>query len=152
MGNRLLIAEILAKLSEFTGANSTKAKIAWLQKNDSGTLRLILRHAFDSGIVYKLPDGEPPYTKNDSPAGLTENSLFAETRRLNYLFHNPPPGLKRHQLEGLFISMIEGLHASEAIVILAVKDKRLHRIYPELTEDLVNAAFPNLLPPPPAKL
>ena len=146
MAYKIQISEILANLAEFKGKDSTKKKVEWLQKNTSSTLAMVLHHAFDPKIVYKLPPGAPPYKVSDAPAGLGEASLYPETRRLSYLFHNPPPGLRKSQLEGLFISLLEGLHADEAKIVLAMKDKTLHKLYPALTEDIVRKAFPALLP------
>lgn len=146
MSYKIQIYEILAKLAEFKGKDSTKRKVEWLQQNDSATLRLVLSHSFDPRIQYKLPETTPPYKVNDSPVALAENSLYAETRRLSYLFFNPPAGLTKFRLEGLFISLLEGLHKDDALIVLAMKDKNLNKLYPEITKKLVVAAFPGLLP------
>ena len=146
MAYKIQIYEILAKLAEFKGKDSTKRKVEWLQQNDNATLRLVLSHAFNPGIVYKLPETAPPYKVNDSPVALAENSLYAETRRLSYLFFNPPAGLTKFRLEGLFISLLEGLHKDDAAIVLAMKDKNLTKLYPGITKDIVSKAFPGLIP------
>lgn len=146
MGYKLQIGEILAKLATFKGKDSTKEKVKWLHANDSVTLRTILDHAFNPKIVYQLPEGDPPYNPQAVPIGLAENSLFAETRRLiRGVWHNPPEKLAKHKHEGLFISMLESLHEEDARIMLAVKSKTLHKLYPGLTADLVKKAFPNLI-------
>lgn len=89
MAMKLQISEILQKLTEFTGKDSATKKVEWLKKNDSATLRMILQHAFDPNVVYDLPEGIPPYKVNESPIGLTETTLFTETRKLSYLWTKP---------------------------------------------------------------
>ena len=46
--------------------------------------------------------------------------------------------------EQLFIQLLEGLHPSEAEILLSIIKKRLE--YKGLTSKLVNQAFPNLIP------
>ena len=89
MAMKLQISEILSKLSEFTGKGAETKKIEWLRQNDSATLRMMLTHAFDPNIQYDLPEGVPPYKQNESPIGLTENTLFSESRKLSYLWITP---------------------------------------------------------------
>lgn len=146
MAYKLQVGEILAKLSEFKGKGSVEKKIAWLIQNDSATLRLVLDHAFNPKVVYQLPEGDPPYKKDNGPIGLSDTSLWSETRKLKYLWCSPPAGVKKRRLEELFINMLEGLHDDDAKIVLAMKSKTLHMLYPGLTDTLVKKAFPNLLP------
>lgn len=89
MAARLLISEVLAKLKEFTGEGAVAKKAEWLKKNDSQTLRMLLKHGLDPKIQYNLPDGEPPFKPNPNPIGLTETNLHSETRKLSYLWLQP---------------------------------------------------------------
>ena len=41
----------------------------------------------------------------------------------------------------MFIQMLEGLHASDAEVLIAVKDDKLNNTYKGLTANLVKEAF-----------
>jgi len=86
---KLQISEILKQLKDITGEGAVTRKAELLKKYDSPTLRVILRHAFDPNIAYNLPEGIPPYKKNDSPMEMTESSLYAETRKLSYLWLVP---------------------------------------------------------------
>jgi len=87
---KLQISEIFEKLKEFTGDGATTKKIEWLKKHDSNTLRMLLQHNFDPNIAYNLPEGDPPFKRNDAPAAdLTESTLYAETRKLSYLWLQP---------------------------------------------------------------
>jgi hypothetical protein len=40
----------------------------------------------------------------------------------------------------LFIGLLEGVHPSEAAVLIAVKDQKLHKMYPKITHKLVSEA------------
>lgn len=89
MAMKLQISEILAKLKEFTGEGAVAKKVEWLKKHDSPTLRVILQHNFDPNIAYNLPEGTPPFKRNENQIDQTESSLYAETRKLSYLWLRP---------------------------------------------------------------
>lgn len=86
MAMKLQIHEILSKLKEFTGEGSVAKKVEWLKKHDSSTLRLILKHNFDPNIKYNLPETDPPFARNPNPIDYNETTLYAETRKLSYLW------------------------------------------------------------------
>lgn len=83
---KLQISEIFSKLKDFKGDGSVNQKVEWLRQNDSPTLRLLLQHAFDTNIKYNLPEGEPPFKRNEAPLGMGDTTLYAETRRLAYMW------------------------------------------------------------------
>lgn len=89
MAMKLQISEILNKLSSFKGKGAAEKRIEWLRQNDSPTLRLLLKQAFDPNIVYGLPDSDPPFKRNPGQIDQTETNLFAETRKLSYLWVTP---------------------------------------------------------------
>jgi len=53
--------------------------------------------------------------------------------------------LTKNKREMMFVQMLEGLHKDEADVIIAAKDKVLHKLYTKVTENLVEKTFPALL-------
>ena len=61
---------------------SKKEKVAFLKENDSESLRMVIKSSFDPKIVWLLPEGEVPYSKNDAPAGTEHTSLATESRKL----------------------------------------------------------------------
>jgi len=143
---RLLVPEILKQVSEAKPAE----RAGVLQQNqDNQLLREILLLNFGPA-EFDLPAGEPPYKVNPQPAGLTDTNLYAEWRRHYLLIKGHPrrpAGVKRMQVENVFIQMLEGVHASEAELLIALKDKALAKKYKGLTEKVVREAFPDLLPP-----
>ena len=104
------------------------------QYKSDGALRLIFEHAFDPEKKMILPEGEPPFKPSAEPLGMTPTNLFSELRRL-YVFCRAD--LKPLKRESLFISLLEGVHPTEAQMLIAVKDQELHKLYPKITHKLV---------------
>jgi len=105
-------------------------------------LKLIFEYAFDPAKKMLLPEGTPPFKPAAEPLGMTPTNLFGEMRRLYVFCRADLTKLKR---EGLFISMLEGCHPTEAEVLIAVKDQTLHKKYPKITRKLVTDA--GFIPP-----
>jgi hypothetical protein len=111
-------------------------KIIESYKNDA-VLKILFEYAFDAKKKMVLPDGIPPYKPAAEPLGMTPTNLFGEMRRLYVFCRADLTPLKR---ESLFISLLEGVHPSEAEVLIAVKDQTLHKKYPKITRKLVTEA------------
>ena len=108
---KLQISEIFSKLKDFKGDGSVNQKVEWLRQNDSPTLRLLLQHAFDGNVKYNLPEGDPPFKRNEAPLGMGDTTLYAETRRLGYLWVTQSDDA----LESLTNTQREQLTRAEAI-------------------------------------
>ena len=109
---------------------------------DDAALKMIVEYAFDPNKKWILPEGDPPYTPAPEPLGMTPTNMFNEVRRF-YVFQRADlTPLKR---ESLFISLLEGVHPTEAEVLIAVKDQTLHKKYPKITRKLVTDA--GIVPP-----
>lgn len=144
----LLVPEILAKFEE---AKSREEKVRVLQDNVTDPLLVLLRLNYDHMLKMDLPDGEPPFKKDtDKPIGYSESSLQLELRRF-YIWLEPNVNLPRIKKESLFVSMLEGIHWSEAEALCLAKDRKLHKKYKSLKEDIVREAFPAALTPKPVK-
>lgn len=143
---RLLVPEILQHVADAKPAE----RVGILQQHqDNQLLKDVLLLNFGPA-EFDLPTGEPPYKVNPQPVGLTDTNLYAEWRRHYLLIKGHPrrpAGVKRMQVENVFIQMLEGIHASEAELLIALKDKNLAKKYRGLTEKVVREAFPALLPP-----
>lgn len=109
---------------------------------DDAVLKLIFEYAFIAEKKMILPEGTPPYKPAVEPLGMTPTNMFGEMRRLYVFCRADLTPLKR---EGLFISMLEGCHPSEAEVLIAIKDQTLHKKYPKITRKLVTDA--GFIPP-----
>lgn len=134
----LLISEIFLKINN---AKDKPKKIEILRQYDKPALRQILKGAFDPKIEWELPEGIPPYIENDVPAGTEHTLLMTESKKLWHFVKGADPSLSKLRKETMFIQMLEGLHKDEAIVMLAVKNNTLNKLYKGLTADMVKEAF-----------
>ena len=135
---RELISEIFTKINN---AKDKPKKIEVLRQYDSPGMRMILKGAFDPKIEWELPEGTPPYIENEAPAGTEHTYLEVEARRLYNFAKGGNNTINKIRKETLFIQMLEGLHASEAKVLIDVKNKSLNKTYKGLTSDMVKEAF-----------
>ena len=74
-----LFSEILDKVSK---AKTKDKKIEILRKNKTDALKMLLKAAFDPKIVWCFPEGEVPYTPNDTPEGTNHTVLAMEAKKL----------------------------------------------------------------------
>jgi hypothetical protein len=97
-------------------------------------LKILFEYAFVVDKKWDLPEGTPPFKPAAEPIGMTPTNLYGELRRL-YVFSRKD--LKPIKREGLFISLLEGIHPKEAELIIAIKDQALTKLYPKITRKLV---------------
>ena len=134
----LSFAEILDRVSKI---KTKKEKVTFLRKYQTDALRMICKASFDPNIVWELPTGDVPYRQNDAPEGTEHTLLQQEVRTLYHFIKGGNPQLGQNKREMMFVQMLEGLHADEAELLIAAKDKRLHRKYKGLSDNVVREAF-----------
>ena len=134
----LLISEILEKVSK---VKTKKEKVTILQQYNHDALRMVIKASFDPKIEWALPDGDVPYTRNDAPEGTEHTSLSYESRKLYHFIKGGDNRITQNKREAMFVQMLEGLHESEAAVLVAAKDKKLHQMYKGLSKNVVVEAF-----------
>lgn len=134
------VSEVLKKASDLDNDNS---RVQLLHQYNSHALREILRFAFDPRIEWDLPAGTPPfkYCVFDDQEGMLANSM----KRMYLFLKGGNPNIKPLKREKMFLDVLEALTPSDADLLVAVKDKKMP--YTNITADLVNKAFPGLLPP-----
>lgn len=131
-------------LDEVNKAPSKAERVRLLQQYNVRPLRTILALAFDKNIELDLPEGAPPYKIDKrEPVGLSSASLYTESRRLARTAKGDP--LPRMTKEKVFIQILEGIHWTEAELVIAAKDRKLETLYPNVTREIVRKAFPTLL-------
>jgi hypothetical protein len=138
--NRLLISEVLQKVSN---AKTKAEKVKILQENNTQALRSILIWNYDDSVISMIPEGEVPFTPNEAPAGTEHTVLEKEYAKLYYFIKGGKDDLKQFKREEMFIRMLEGLHVSEAQVLILVKDGKLQDKY-RITKAVVEEAFPQI--------
>ena len=134
----LLISEILEKVSK---VKTKKEKVKLLQEYNHNALRMVIKSSFDPKIEWALPDGDVPYTRNDAPEGTEHTSLSYESRKLYHFIKGGDNRITQNKREAMFVQMLEGLHESEAALLVAAKDKKLHQMYKGLSKNVVVEAF-----------
>jgi hypothetical protein len=138
-----MISEILQKAGSL---KTKKEKIEYLRSQNSKTLRTILKGAFDPSVTFLLPEGEPPYRKDDAPKGFEPSNLHKMTRRFKYFdVGGIGERLDAAKREKIFINVLESLHPDEAELVILMKDKKLQGKYKGITKKLVSDVWPTLI-------
>ena len=134
----LLICEILDKVSKL---KTKKEKVAWLKDQNTDGLRMVIKSSFDPKIKWLLPEGDVPFRRNDAPAGTEHTDLHMESRKLYHFIEGGNYDITQTKRETLFIQVLEGLQESDADVLVAAKEKSLHRKFKGLSDNVVKEAF-----------
>ena len=140
-GQVTLLSEICLKVNN---AKDKSKKLRVLRENDSPSLRMVLKGAFDPKIKWELPlegNAEIPYSKNDAPIGTEHTILMQEARNLFRFTEGGDTTITQNKREIMFIQMLEGLCAEEAEFLINVVKQRLNKVYKGLTANLVKDAF-----------
>ena len=148
MANNKSLHEIFEEIGTKTKVSD---KVAILQDHESDGVKAILRGAYDTRIDWLVPNTPPPYTPNESPSyDLADSKLEVAAMELGKFatFNGNPTNqglnIPQVQRENHFIQLLESLHETEADLLKNVIKRKLP--YKGLTPNLVNQAFPNLLP------
>lgn len=135
---RLGIAELLEKASKF---KKNEEKITFLRQHWSQPLGNIIQATLNPNIRFNLPEGAPPYKKNDLTG--QETRLYSEVRKLYLFIEGSKKNLNKVKREALFIEMLEAVDPRDAELLIAMKDKKWP--YKGLPVKLIKEAYPGLL-------
>ena len=133
-----LFSEILDKDPKL---KTKKQKVEFLRQHNTDALRMILQSSFDPKIVWQLPEGEVPFSPNDAPEGTEHTVLAMEARKLYNFIQGGNNALTQNKREMMFVQLLEGLHQTEAYMLVDAKDKILHKRYKGLSSAVVKEAF-----------
>ena len=133
-----LFSEILNKVAKL---KTKKQKVEFLRQHNTDALRMVLKSSFDPKIVWQLPEGEVPFSPNDAPEGTEHTVLAMEARKLYNFIQGGNNALTQNKREMMFVQMLEGLHQTEAYMLVDAKDKILHKTYKGLSAAVVKEAF-----------
>lgn len=137
MKRTLAIADIISNAAKLK-KNEDKAN--YLREHDSEPLRYILELAFHPNVGWNLPPGAPPY--KECEVLDTEGRLYHDSRTLPMYLTGNRLDLSQVKREMLFIGLLESIYPADAKLLIAVKDKKVKG----LNRDIVNLAFPGLIP------
>jgi hypothetical protein len=133
-----LLSEVLKKVHN---AKTKEKKVELLKQYDCEPLRMVLKSSFDPNIQWLLPEGEVPFRANESEEGTEHTVLRREAKKLYRFIKGGDDSLQQMKRENMFIQMLEGLHISEAELLVNAKDKKLHQVYKGLSDNVVKEAF-----------
>jgi len=133
-----LLSEVLRKVHN---AKTKDKKVAILKEHDCDPLRMIIKSSFDPKIEWMIPEGEVPFKANEAEEGTEHTVLRREARKLYRFIKGGDNTLVGFKRENMFIQLLEGLHKSEAQLIVDAKDKKLHQTYKGLSTTVVKEAF-----------
>ena len=97
---------------------------------ENGALRILFDYAYNPSLKMILPEGVPPYKEDAAPIGMSPGNLMMEVKKLYIFCRADLTPLRR---ESIFLQLLEGLHPTEAKLILAVKDQDLTPLYKNLS-------------------
>ena len=136
-----MISEVLQKAHN---AKTKAAKIKILKENNTPAMRMIFVANFDDSLPSRLPPGEDiPYRKNEAPIGTEHTLLEKEASKLYYYYKGGADNISSMKIENMFIRLLEGLHETEAEVVIKAINKTLHKKY-RITKAVVTEAFPSI--------
>lgn len=105
--------------------------------NPNTPLAQVFRAAFLSQMKWALPEGEPPYKPSQYTEGATPIDLQIAIRRGRFDYFSPKMKIEPKNRERIFIQLLEGVHANEAKVLIAIKDQCLTEMFPNITYDVL---------------
>ena len=133
-----LFSEIFEKVGKL---KTKKQKVSYLKDQNTESLRMVIKSSFDPKIEWLLPEGPVPYVPNDAPEGTEHTDLAWEARKLYNFVKGGNGALSQNKREAMFVQLLEGLHPSEAEILVAAKDKSLHKMYKGVSANVVKEAF-----------
>ena len=149
--SQTLISEVLQRVSN---AKTKAKKVEILQEYKSPALTKILLCNFAKSIGFVFPSGATPYTPSEKPEGVQHQLLFTEHRMIDKMITKtmngvtlygcsgaPKPRIQQLKKEQIWIQLLEALHADEAAVLDAVKDKELHKRYKITRQNVLTQSF-----------
>lgn len=137
-GSTLLFSEVLDKVHK---AKTKDQKVKILREHNTPALKSIIKASFDPKIQWIIPAGDVPYKRNDAPIGTEHTVLATQSNKLWHFIRGADNDTPQFRKEEMFIQMCEGLHETEAALLVNTKDKKLHQIYKGLSANVVKEAF-----------
>jgi len=127
------ITEVLKELN----GNPKLFETEYKKSGNGGPLGIVFRHAFTNSGRFDLPPGVPPFKESTEPMGMTPGSFIVETKKFHYFTNTKLSATKR---EMLFVQLCESIHPEEAKILVAIKDQKLHELYPNIAPSVVAKA------------
>ena len=139
MAVRISMTEIIQGAA---AKKTSEEKIDFLRRNDSPSLRIVLKYTYDSAIEFLIPNTPPPWEKNEFE-DEAKSLLFREARRLKiFVKGGGYDNLNQVKREQLFISLLEDIDNDDADTLCQMITKQPFK---GLTKNTIQEAFPDLI-------
>lgn len=99
------------------------------------SLRTLLFYGYEEKAKFVLPDTDPPYNPDNSPDGMSPESLLYVVRKGRLDYFTSKRDINKVRREQIFIQTLEKINYKEAKILLAIKDQTLQKLYPVLTPE-----------------
>ena len=106
-------------------------------------LNYLLSLNFRDDIKLDLPEGQPPFERDEATNSDFQGALAHNIHRLRNCF--PGGSLPKVKKELMFIQMLESIPPRSADILCACKDKALGELYPNITKELIQKVLPGLV-------
>lgn len=138
--NKLTLYEALQMINDNVALLKDRKAFAY---QPGSALETVFKCAFLPECKFDLPDGLPAFEYSKEAVGMCAEDMLVAIRkgRLEYLMKG------RVQInpivrERIFVKLLEGLHKSEANVLIAIKEQNLTGMFPNITYNvLVDAGY-----------
>ena len=133
--NKLTLYEALQMINEDVKLLKDPKAFAY---HPGSPLETVFKCAFLPECKFDLPEGLPAFEYSQEAVGMCAEDMLVVLRkgRFDYLMKG------RVQInpivrERIFIKLLEGLHKSEANVLIAIKEQNLTGMFPNITYDVL---------------
>jgi hypothetical protein len=127
------------KLDAIHEAKQERTIVKNLKEHEDFVLRTILQGNFSDIISFPFPSGEPPFEHLHEEVEVVDNHMM----KLAKCTKNAKLDLIQKEMS--FIKLLESIGYEDAKIICKIKDGDLEDLYPRITKNAVQKAFPNLL-------
>lgn len=139
---RRRIWEAFAEVEETKNADEA---VKALKKRESLALKSLLQVYYDPRFSFLVPDSRPPYTPSEEYNN--PNDLERDIKKLRiFLKDHGYNEMNQIRRETTFIQFLEGIDPKDAELLCDMIEGNMEAKYPRITVELINKAFPGLIP------
>ncbi len=147
--DELIMTEKLSALREWeilkaiNDADAVERELMLREWGNQSPINYILSLNFNSQMTLDLPEGVPPYKRDEATHTDFQGALVHQIKKLRNCF--PDMKIPKIKKERTFMDILESIPPKSADIVLAMKEKSLTELYPNITRELVSKIFPNFV-------
>ena len=147
----MLFPEIFKKISNAVGNTRKVELLKEFRQSVHGTaLTTLILLIYNDKLVFRLPEGEPPYKINENPIGTDHSRLLNEAKTLYRFVVGGANQLTQSKVETIYIQLLESLQQTESDLLIRIFNRSFETIWKGQRKyvipfDAVKMAFPEIL-------